>query len=1030
MAFDFKPTMTGNVSGIAELTDNNLNAAAPGFAIQSIALNVNEPGELILTASPASLDVVRGSSSTSAINLNGFTGAVTFAVQGLPANVTASFAPNPATGSSVLTLTAGSTAAAGTYNLTITGSSGAQQAATSLDLTVNATPSFALSASPSSVVVFEDASVTSTVMVLPIQPFAGDVNLTVSGLPTGVTASFGTNPTTGSSILTLTAISTAPIGAYNLTITGTSATGTQTAPASLALQVMAQRFTPPSRNFGAVNLGTTSPAQVLTYSFVAAETLGSTAVLTQGAAGLDFADAGTGTCKAGVSFAAGKTCTVDVKFTPKFAGARSGAAELLDGSGNVLATGYLQGTGVGPQVNFAPGTMSTVATAANVVMDDTDVLAVAVDGSGNVYIADQWNYDVLKETLTAGGYVESVIASYETDGLRAPTGVAVDGSGNVYIADYGGRVLKETPSAAGYAESVVANSATNGLGQPWAVAVDGSGNVYIADVHFDSSTSNYSSRVLKETLSAGGYTQSVVASNANNGQYYLVAVDGSGNVYIGDYGNSRVLKETPSAAGYTESVVTDQTNAAISVPTGLAVDGSGNLYYTAGYEYPYTFFNNSEVLKVTPSAGGYIESVLLNTANSPASPDGIAVDGAGNLYVSSSFGQTGKVDLVDPPSLSFLPTAVGSTSHDSPQTVTVSNNGNAPLIFPSSGSGGNPSVPANFALDPTSTCKQTIPGSSAPVQLAAWTSCTLALDFKPTSAAPVSGLVELTDNNQNVTGSVQGIHVVGSISQMIDFPQPASPMYLGAAPITLNATGGASGNPVTFIINSGYGSLSGPNNSVLTVTGTGTLVVSANQAGNADYSPAPEVTRSITVLLSATLTSPAPGSTLAGSRATFTWEAGTGVTECYLLLGSNGVGSSNIYNSGYTLHRSVKVTGLPTSGETIYARLYSLMNGVWHHLDYTYTAESLAALTSPPLGSTLTGSSVTFSWSSGAGISKYYLVLGSTGVGSDNLYNSGYTTHKSVNVTGLPTNGETIYARLYWQVDGDWRHLDTTYTAE
>jgi hypothetical protein len=304
-------------------------------------------------------------------------------------------------------------------------------------------------------------------------------------------------------------------------------------------------------------------------------------------------------------------------------------------------------------------------------------------------------------------------------------------------------------------------------------------------------------------------------------------------------------------------------------------------------------------------------------------------------------------------------------------------------------------------------------------------------DFTPTMTGSLNGLAELTDNNLNVTGAVQGIELTGTAlqgSQTITFPQPAT-VYYGSAPITLYATGGTSGNPVIFSLVSGPGSLSGPNNSVLTVTGAGTLVIAANQAGNAVYAPASQVTQSITVLLSATLTSPAPGSTFSGSSVTFTWEAGTGVTECYLLLGSNGVGTDNLYNSGYTMHRSVKVTGLPTNGETVYARLYSLMNGVWHHLDYTYTAESLAALTSPPPGSTLAGSSVTFTWSGGAGITKYYLVLGSTGVGSANLYNSGYTTHNSVNVTGLPTNGETIYARLYWQVDGAWRHLDTTYTA-
>lgn len=184
------------------------------------------------------------------------------------------------------------------------------------------------------------------------------------------------------------------------------------------------------------------------------------------------------------------------------------------------------------------------------------------------------------------------------------------------------------------------------------------------------------------------------------------------------------------------------------------------------------------------------------------------------------------------------------------------------------------------------------------------------------------------------------------------------------------------------------------------------------------------------LLFSATLTSPAPSSTLTGSSVTFAWSAGGGVTDYYLFLGSEGVGSNNLYSSGYKIAKSVKVTGLPLNGETVYARLYSLISGSWHYLDYTYTAASQAMLTSPAPNSTLTGSSVAFTWSAGAGITEYYLFLGSNGVGSNNLYSSGYKTTKSVNVTGLPVNGETVYARLYWFIDGSWRYLDYTYTAK
>jgi len=412
-------------------------------------------------------------------------------------------------------------------------------------------------------------------------------------------------------------------------------------------------------------------------------------------------------------------------------------------------------------------------------------------------------------------------------------------------------------------------------------------------------------------------------------------------------------------------------------------------------------------------------------------PWDVAVDGSGNVYIADP--TSGKVfteDLADPPSQKFAPTAIGAISL---KTVTVSNNGNAALVFPVPATGDNPSVPSNFGWDSSSTCQQTTANSTAAFELAGGTSCTMTFDFEPTTFGNFSGTAVLTDNNLNVTGTVQGIQLAGVCmgSQTITFPQPASPVYFGAAPITLSATGGASGNPVIFSIVSGPGSLSGTNNSILTVTGLGTIVIAANQAGNADYNPAPQVTQSITVLASkiASPTAPTPGSTLTSSSATFTWSPGIGAAEYMLYLGTTGVRSNDLYNSGPTTATSVNVTGLPTNGESIYARLYSLIGGAWRALDYTYTAVNLAALTSPAPNSTLTGSNVTFTWSAGTSVTKYELYLGS-GKGSDNLYHSGYTNATHAFATWLPVNGETIYARLYSYVGGTWQYLDYIYTAK
>ena len=87
------------------------------------------------------------------------------------------------------------------------------------------------------------------------------------------------------------------------------------------------------------------------------------------------------------------------------------------------------------------------------------------------------------------------------------------------------------------------------------------------------------------------------------------------------------------------------------------------------------------------------------------------------------------------------------------------------------------------------------------------------------------------------------------------------------------------------------------------------------------------------------VTTPAPGSTLASSSATFTWTTGVGVTQYLLGIGSSGVGSYDLFNSTPITAAQASVTGLPTNGEKLYARLYSWINGAWQYNDYTYTAQ-------------------------------------------------------------------------------------------
>src|SRR5207245_11130219 len=136
---------------------------------------------------------------------------------------------------STLTLTASGTAAIGTTTVTITGTSGGLSHSTTLSFTVALPPSFTLSASPSSLSITQGASGASTVTVAPQNGFNGNVSLSASGLPSGVTASFTPSSTASTSTLTLTASSTAATGTASVTITGASAGLTNTTTVTLTV---------------------------------------------------------------------------------------------------------------------------------------------------------------------------------------------------------------------------------------------------------------------------------------------------------------------------------------------------------------------------------------------------------------------------------------------------------------------------------------------------------------------------------------------------------------------------------------------------------------------------------------------------------------------------------------------------------------------------------------------------------------------------------------------------------------------------
>jgi large repetitive protein len=626
-------------------------------------------------------------------------------------------------------------------------------------------------------------------------------------------------------------------------------------------------------NFGTVPVGSTGPVLTLYFGFSAAGSGITASALTQGATGLDFADAGTGTCDTngtGHSYNAGDSCTVNVMLTPEFAGTRYGAAELSD-AGGVIATALLYGTGSAPQLAFGPGIISTVAgngtygfsgdggPATSAELERP--FGVAVDSAGNLYIADDVNNRIRK--VTPDGTITTVAGNgscaivvdygcYSGDGgpatsaeLSDPYGVAVDGAGNLYIAELTNhRVRKVTPggtitTAAGtvYGYGGDGGPATSAeMYQPVGVAVDGAGNLYIADAEgarirkVDASTGVISTVAGNGTAGYNG--DNIAATSAELYQPYGVAVDGAGNLYIADQYNHRIRKVTPDgiiatvAGNGTLGTSGDggaATSAELYYPESVTLDAAGNLYIADR--------GNPRIRKVTPD--GFITTVAGNgipgysgdggpaTSAELYGPYGLAADRAGNLYIGDYNSRVRKVDVSDPPSLTFPNTIVGDASPA--QDVALLNLGNAPLDV------SQISVATNFSLGGADTSC-----STAGQTLNAAESCILGIEFDPLSAASFDGSVVLTDNSLNVTNAVQSIGLSGTgtppplITPTITVT-PAQSTITSAQPISVTvAVSGGNGNPTptgSVVLSSGS-----YNSAPTTLTaGSATVVVTAGQ---------------------------------------------------------------------------------------------------------------------------------------------------------------------------------------------------------
>jgi hypothetical protein len=575
------------------------------------------------------------------------------------------------------------------------------------------------------------------------------------------------------------------------------------------------------------SLGSSS-SQTVTLRFTAAGTLGSINVLTQGAPNLDFRYLASGNCSTGTFYSSGQICTVGVTFTPQYPGLRLGAVVLRDNSSNVtvMASTFVSGTGNGPLLAFNPGWQTTMGSGLNTPV------ASAVDGAGNVYVVDNASGAPVVVKVAAGTGTQTIIGNCPNTTfactLQDPFAVAVDGAGNVYIADHGSYSEVIEVSADGSTQSVVGGGScvpvvdprpSCHLDSPTGVAVDGAGNVYISD----NSVKFQSPKVVK--VPADGSAQSYISPSSwvtgtTPHSPMGIAIDAAGNLYVTDDGNASASPAIPSQVvmvpvGGAPVTINTGSACSLSTPVGVAVDAAGNLYIADP--------NNHCVVKVPPSG------TPSNVGNGLVNPQGVGVDAAGNVYIADySMTQLVKLDRSDAPGTPVtngvpavsLPTTPNGQQSDPPTAVAIENDGNQPLTFSTINAG------TYLLLDGTTTCSTSTPLASA-------VSCNLEIRFTPTTTGTLTSSVTLTDTGLN---SPQTIATTGVATQTVQATltvtgMPAAAQAYGAT-FQVGSSGGSGTGAVTFAA-TGACSVSG--STVTMTSGSGTCSVTATKASDAQY---------------------------------------------------------------------------------------------------------------------------------------------------------------------------------------------------